>query len=50
MKNMLETSVSPSFEENMTSFYVNLLAMQEPLGKEFEQVLCDNFYDLIVRT
>jgi hypothetical protein len=41
---------SLSFEEAVTSFYANLLANQEPLGKEFEQVLYDNLWDLLVST
>jgi hypothetical protein len=39
-----------AFEENVTSFYAKLLGMQEPLGKEFEEVLYDNLWDLLVRT
>lgn len=38
------------FEENVTSFYAQLLAMQEPLGREFEEVLYDNIWDLLVRS
>ena len=41
---------SVSFEETMVSFYTHLLAIQEPLGKEFEQVLHDNLWDLLVHT
>ncbi len=39
-----------NFEETVGSFYAQLLAAQEPLGKEFEKVLFDNLWDLIVRT
>ena len=38
------------FKASFTKYLESLLAMQEPLGREFEQVLQDNFYDLIVRT
>ena len=38
------------FEETMASFYANLLSKQEPLGKEFEKVLHDNLWDLLVTT
>jgi hypothetical protein len=38
-----------SFEENVASFYAQLLTMQEPLGREFEEVLYDNLWDLLVR-
>lgn len=38
------------FDEAVTSFYAEFLAAQEPLGKEFEEVLYDNLWDLIVRT
>ncbi len=41
---------SVTFEETLTSFYTMLLTVQEPLGKEFEEVLYDNLWDLIVRT
>lgn len=41
---------SVSFEETVASFYAQFLAAQEPLGKEFEQVLYDNLWDLLVRT
>lgn len=39
-----------SFEDELASFYAQLLAQQEPLGKKFEQVLYDNLWDLLVRT
>jgi len=42
--------LSFSFEETVASFYEQFLVMQEPLGKEFEQVLYDNLWSLIVRT
>lgn len=42
--------LSFGFEETVASFYERFLAMQEPLGKEFEQVLYDNLWNLIVRT
>ena len=38
------------FEKAVTLFYVELLAVQKPLGEQFEKVLCDNFYDLLVYT
>jgi len=41
---------SVSFEETIASFYAKFLTTQEPLGKEFEQVLYDYLWDLIVRT
>ena len=43
-------NTSINFEETLSSFYAKLLTMQEPLGKEFEQVLYDNLWDLVVRT
>lgn len=42
--------VASGFEESITSFYSQLLEIQEPLGKEFEQVLYDNLWDLLVHT
>ena len=42
--------VSLNFEENVSSFYAQLLAIQEPLEKEFKQVLHDNLWDLLVHT
>ncbi len=36
------------FEESISEFYKKLLAKQEPLGVEFETVLNDNFWDLLV--
>src|SRR5712671_1635827 len=33
-------------EHSIMSFYLNLLAKQERLGREFEQVLFDNLWDL----
>jgi len=38
------------FEENIASFYAQFLGMQEPLGKEFEEVLYNNLWDLLVHT
>ena len=38
------------FEAAVVAFYAQLAARQEPLGKEYAQVLCGNFYDLVVRT
>ena len=38
------------FEEAIADFYSTLLANQEPLGKEFEQVLHENLWDLYVRS
>lgn len=37
-------------EATIAHFYSQLLAKQEPLGKEFEAVLYDNLWDLYVRT
>lgn len=37
-------------QEPIAAFYVKLLSKQEPLGKEFEQVLQDNFWELLVTT
>jgi hypothetical protein len=34
---------------SLVSFYANLLAKQERLGREFEQVLFDNLWDLYAR-
>lgn len=34
------------FEQAVVNFYANLLAVQEPLGAEFEKVLYDNLWDL----
>ena len=39
-----------SFEETVATFYTQLLLRQQPLGKEFEQVLHDNLWDLLVTT
>ena len=36
------------FADAVASFYANLLAFQEPLGREFEQVLQANLRDLYV--
>lgn len=38
------------FEEKVTMFFAELLGMQEPLGKEFEEVLYDNLWDLLIHT
>lgn len=38
------------FEEVVTSFYATLLARQQPLGKEFEDVLDENRWNLYVRS
>jgi hypothetical protein len=32
----------------LADFHAKLLIAQEPLGREFEQVLQDNFWDLLV--
>ena len=37
---------STSFEGDVTNFFQKLTAEQEPLGREFEQVLFDNLWDL----
>jgi hypothetical protein len=37
-------------EETVMAFYQQLLEKQEPLGKEFEQVLYENIWDLLVET
>jgi hypothetical protein len=39
-----------NFEGSIASFYAQLLSKQQPLGKEFEQVLHDNLWDLLVST
>lgn len=39
-------SVSNTFESVISDFYFNLLLNQKPLGKEFEEVLNDNLWDL----
>lgn len=36
----------PTFEHVVQQFYTTLLSGQEPLGKDFEQVLFDNLIDL----
>lgn len=38
------------FEGTVAAFYSTLLAEQEPLGKEFEQVLYGNLWELYVRS
>lgn len=38
------------FEGFMTAFYASLLEKQEPLGKEFEDVLDENRWNLYVRS
>jgi hypothetical protein len=38
------------FEGAVAAFYSMLLAKQEPLGREFEQVLYDNLWELYVRS
>jgi hypothetical protein len=43
-------STMVDFEGAITAFYSTLLAKQQPLGKEFEQVLYDNLWDLYVRS
>jgi hypothetical protein len=43
-------STTIDFEGAITAFYSTLLAKQQPLGKEFEQVLYDNLWDLYVRS
>lgn len=37
------------FEASISLFYAKLLARQEPLGKEFEDALYDNLWDLYAR-
>ncbi len=44
-----ETS-SFGFEETVAAFYAQLLSKQEPLGREFEEILYDNLWDLLVHT
>ena len=36
--------------QTVTNFYSQLLSRQQSLGKEFEQVLHDNLWDLLVCT
>jgi hypothetical protein len=43
-------TLSLGFEEKVTMVYTQLLGMQEPLGKEFEEVMYDNLWDLLVHT
>ena len=38
------------FAYELFEFYRNLAAQQEPLPKEFQDVLYDNMEDLLVRT
>jgi|SRR5215472_10819230 len=38
------------FEGAISAFYSTLLAKQQPLGKEFEEVLYDNLWNLYVRS
>lgn len=38
------------FEQSMTEFYASLLEKQEPLGKEFEDILDENRWNLYVRS
>lgn len=38
------------FETTVASFYAQFMAEQEPLGAEFERVLEDNLWDLLVLT
>jgi hypothetical protein len=45
-----DESVKLNFEEEVNSFYAKLLSKQEPLGKEFEQILHDNLWDLLITT
>jgi hypothetical protein len=35
------------FDHLVSDFFTNLSLQQEPLGPEFEQVLQDNYWDLI---
>lgn len=37
------------FEASVSHFYAQLLAHQEPLGKEFEEALYGNLWDLYAR-
>jgi hypothetical protein len=39
-----------NFEDSVASFYAQLLSKQQSLGKEFEQVLHDNLWGLLVST
>ncbi|MEQ6343009.1 MAG: hypothetical protein M3A44_15520 [Gammaproteobacteria bacterium] len=40
---------SSQLEVSVSLFYAKLLAHQEPLGKEFEEALYDNLWDLYAR-
>lgn len=40
------TIESDSFEKSVGNFYARLLARQEPLGADFEEVLQNNLWDL----
>jgi hypothetical protein len=42
--------VIDEFAAELAKIYADLLARQEPLGKEFEDVLFDNLEDLYERT
>jgi len=42
----INTALDITFEQTTKTFYSELLANQEPLGKEFESVLYDNLWDL----
>jgi hypothetical protein len=39
-----------SLEQNLAIFYTKLLTTQEPLEKDFEKILYDNLWELIVYT
>ena len=41
--------VPDDLDRELAEFYTDLLAKQEPLGKEFEDVLFDNLEDLYER-
>jgi hypothetical protein len=43
-------STAVDFEGAISAFYSTLLAKQQPLGKEFEEVLYDNLWNLYVRS
>jgi hypothetical protein len=52
---MSETTISThapprSVETELSEFYALLLQSQERLGSEFEKVLHDHLWDLLVRT
>lgn len=46
----MEQEENFTVDEQLNAFFRDLLSKQEPLGKEFAQVLDDNYWVLLVRT